>query len=858
MALGKIEVDIVANTAKFNAEVKKAQNQAKTFGQEIRASIGANLNATTRMLKTTAGAFVNLKTVVAGAALALGAAKIVSSLDDAADSIDKLGKVALRLGIPVEQLSALKFAAGESGLEFEKLAGLASKAGKEVAKLVNDGATSAKVGKFNVRLTDSNGEVKDLVDLLPALAQGIESAGSAAEQLRLSQKFFGRGGGDEFVTFLKESGGYIKGMADGMDRAGKTGAIFTQDQVNKLTAYRDSVGRVQQAWFGLKVKLATEIAPPITDFLNNLSLRLAQIPDGIKSIGRAMTDIVGSNAQNRLYATGLVTDLGSNLLDVLRSTAVEAGRVIATVFTESLRLGLRVVGPELADVFRDALAPVLSGIPGVDIGLSSRGKLAKLRSDLAAVSGPSGAARARAAELQAQLDRLNDPGSGLGYGAAQSGMGMGVGADPRLRLRQEIDQLLGDYDRLKNAVAVQETIVNEELIGRTREVAMAMQAYVQNVGAAADGLINTVGPKATALRDSYDALLGAYPGEMGPPAPAAGKNPIATLRESLAALANDAESYGTAIWERAAKGVKKGLPKLKEALKEAGDVTEDLVRQAREIRFSLYPDEKLEYDLANVRKLREELVKRGRGHEFTEQNVADQNAAIIEAGRVQIESVKNLANDVRDTVQSFASDASGEFTDLAFEGKASLADLSKAWSKTLFDMSVQALLFKPIFDSLGVGVGDWVRGLRVGSAPTGPGGVPLLGMPSTVLQAANGAALHAGKVLPFAQGGVVDRPEFFPMAGGRIGLRGEAGPEAIMPLQRIGGKLGVRSTGSGVVVNVYNQSGSTATTSERTGPDGQRIIDVMIRNSVRGMIGDGSLDRALGTSFGLARKGTSR
>jgi hypothetical protein len=846
MALGKIEVDIVANTAKFNAEVKKAQNQAKTFGQEIRASIGANLNATTRMLKTTAGAFVNLKSVVAGAALALGAAKIVSSLDDAADSIDKLGKVALRLNIPVEQLSALKFAAGESGLEFEKLAGLASKAGKEVAKLVNEGATSAKVGKFNVRLTDSNGEVKNLVDLLPALAQGIESAGSAAEQLRLSQKFFGRGGGDEFVTFLKESGGYIKGMADGMDRAGKTGAIFTQDQVNKLTAYRDSVGRVQAAWFGLKVKLATEIAPPITDFLNNLSLRLAQIPDGIKSIGRAMTDIVGSNSENRLYATGLVTDLGSNFLDVLKSTAVEAGRVIATVFTESLRLALHVVGPELGDVFRDAIGPALSDIPGVDIGMSSRGKLAKLKRDLAAASAPDKAARAAA--LQAQLDRLNDPGSGLGYGAALSGMGMGGGADPRARLRQEIDQLLGDADRLKNAVAVQESIVNEELIGRTREVALAMQAYVQNVGAAADGLINTVGPKATALRDSYDALLGAYPGEMGPPAPAAGKNPIATLRESLAALANDAESYGTAIWDRAAKGVKKGLPKLKQALKDAGDVTEDLVRQAREIRFSLYPDEKLAYDLANVRELREALVARGKGGEFTEEDVAREMARIVKAGRVQIESLATLADEVRDTVKSFAGDASAAFTDFAFEGKASLADLGKAWAKTLFDMAAQALLFKPIFDAIGGGLGS-VFGGTTASGTTG-----------TVKAEANGDAFLRGSVIPFARGGVVSRPTLFPMANGGIGKMGEAGPEAIMPLQRIGGKLGVRSAGGGVSVQIIDQrgSGSRPQVTQTTGPDGRRMIQILIRDEMKSMIGDGTFDRTLGNSFGLVRKGASR
>ena len=63
---------------------------------------------------------------------------------------------------------------------------------------------------------------------------------------------------------------------------------------------------------------------------------------------------------------------------------------------------------------------------------------------------------------------------------------------------------------------------------------------------------------------------------------------------------------------------------------------------------------------------------------------------------------------------------------------------------------------------------------------------------------ADGAAFHRGNVVAFAGGGVVGSPTFFPMSGGRTGLMGEAGPEAIMPLVRTaGGKLGVRSEGSG-------------------------------------------------------------
>ncbi len=70
------------------------------------------------------------------------------------------------------------------------------------------------------------------------------------------------------------------------------------------------------------------------------------------------------------------------------------------------------------------------------------------------------------------------------------------------------------------------------------------------------------------------------------------------------------------------------------------------------------------------------------------------------------------------------------------------------------------------------------------------------------LKAADGAVLDRMRVVPFARGGVVDRPVLFPFARG-VGLMGEAGPEAIMPLRRTrDGRLGVEAAGAPVSVTV--------------------------------------------------------
>ena len=105
----------------------------------------------------------------------------------------------------------------------------------------------------------------------------------------------------------------------------------------------------------------------------------------------------------------------------------------------------------------------------------------------------------------------------------------------------------------------------------------------------------------------------------------------------------------------------------------------------------------------------------------------------------------------------------------------------------------------------------------------GPGGAPnfsgssvsvpnqyAYGGGASIMGSANGNVFAQNGIVPFANGGIVDRPMMFPFAKG-IGLMGEAGPEAIMPLKRgADGKLGVAGGGGGTVVNVsVDASGSS-------------------------------------------------
>ncbi|MEM9643108.1 MAG: phage tail tape measure protein [Pseudomonadota bacterium] len=79
------------------------------------------------------------------------------------------------------------------------------------------------------------------------------------------------------------------------------------------------------------------------------------------------------------------------------------------------------------------------------------------------------------------------------------------------------------------------------------------------------------------------------------------------------------------------------------------------------------------------------------------------------------------------------------------------------------------------------------------------------GLIGSILPFADGAPFSQGRVMPFATGGIVSGATPFGMRGG-MGIMGEAGPEAIMPLARgPDGKLGVRGAGGGgqtIVMNI--------------------------------------------------------
>jgi lambda family phage tail tape measure protein len=133
---------------------------------------------------------------------------------------------------------------------------------------------------------------------------------------------------------------------------------------------------------------------------------------------------------------------------------------------------------------------------------------------------------------------------------------------------------------------------------------------------------------------------------------------------------------------------------------------------------------------------------------------------------------------------SFSRAMTGAFASSVTGGR-QFDDVLKSLVLRLSDLAVR-LAFKPLEKSLASGIGSLLSGLTGTGSATG-----------VTLAAASGA------VKPFASGGVIGAPSYFPLSAGGVGLAGEAGPEAIMPLARgPDGRLGVAAQGGATQVTI--------------------------------------------------------
>ena len=207
--------------------------------------------------------------------------------------------------------------------------------------------------------------------------------------------------------------------------------------------------------------------------------------------------------------------------------------------------------------------------------------------------------------------------------------------------------------------------------------------------------------------------------------------------------------------------------------------------QAKNTELQMYKDELANSDYSELQRKELLLVKldelKNKYAEIKQQELDNQTT--IAAGfnsymnnlQTRMTDYSAMTKSIMNQTESLLNNSLNSVFDQMSKGTISFKDTMKQLTDSVLQM-IQQMITKMIV-------------MKVMSAAFGGGGFGGA--------FANGAAFEGGSVKAFATGGVVSSPTYFPMSGGKTGLMGEAGPEAIMPLAKNSkGQLGVRQDGS--------------------------------------------------------------
>jgi len=224
------------------------------------------------------------------------------------------------------------------------------------------------------------------------------------------------------------------------------------------------------------------------------------------------------------------------------------------------------------------------------------------------------------------------------------------------------------------------------------------------------------------------------------------------------------------------------------------------------------------------------------------------NSAFRAGATDYITSIGTVSSQVADAIKNTFIGLETSLTEFIKTGQFNFAKFTQSILDDLLKIIIRAQIIRPLAE----GLLNYGSTATAGTAVGGGGGQ----YASPNVAGAHGLAFDKG-LKKFASGGVVTSPTVFGYGKGKSGLMGEAGPEAILPLSRgSGGDLGVQATVTPVTINVINQAGADVQTSEKSGPNGEKMIELLITAKVREGLGSGSYDKVMQQSYGIRRKGS--
>jgi hypothetical protein len=345
MSLAQLSIDIVAKTAQFERDLKRAADMGGTFATAA---------------------------VVGFTAIASGAATAVVALDQLVKSAGNFQDLAEQIGSSAEGLASLAVSASVGGTSMDEVAAFATKLTKNLTGVDDE---SDKAGAALKALGLDIGELKDAdpADQLERIAKALDGfqdgTGKTAVMEALAK------GGAKLLPFLKE-----------LSSEGGRQIILTQQMIEQADAYSDAQAR-SRAKLGLYAQaLATEAIPALTAFqeaLTDTAKEILGLSQGTTSL--KANEGVREFAKGAVSALGFVVDAADGVyrsISIIGKSIGAIGAAGVAVATGEFRMAKSI----MTELGRDVDATLNRGLFSDKL----QKRLAEIGTQTAAVTGKNG------------------------------------------------------------------------------------------------------------------------------------------------------------------------------------------------------------------------------------------------------------------------------------------------------------------------------------------------------------------------------------------------------------------------------------------------------------------------------------
>jgi len=196
------------------------------------------------------------------------------------DFMDKLGKTANKLGIEVEFLQAMRFAAEQTGVKVEALdMGLQRFIRRAAEAAKGTGESKRAFEQLGIQLKDNDGNLRDIRDILFDVADGLENTKDSGERVRLAFKFFDSEG-VSLVSTLKEG---ADGLREFEQQAENLGIIISKQSIAKAEMFADSLNVLKKQIQAITANVSAAFIPVLESVATKLETILSEMKGGDKT-----------------------------------------------------------------------------------------------------------------------------------------------------------------------------------------------------------------------------------------------------------------------------------------------------------------------------------------------------------------------------------------------------------------------------------------------------------------------------------------------------------------------------------------------------------------------------------------------